>query len=210
MRNIFKSDERPGGNTRDPDDLHQLVLLRKHCRIHALPSCAMPCRHAEETYRDAYGKQQRHPDDQPQRQLLIFDADERGQQDKRHGQQDLTQIYIVSEDAVHRAKLEDPVQKIPGEQRQRGCVCPEHGCVRQYQEPRRQKAVVISESGFCIGIGSARIRVPTDQIVIVAADHQHQRRTDQNTDNTSQRSCLQKVRVAGHDKRAPSDTCSQR
>ena len=114
--NAFKADERPRGDAGDLDDLRRRAAVRQKSRRQGRIAAKQS---TDEADQDPQRKQHRHADHAAGNDPFKTRAEEGKQQHTRNGEQGFSKINVVAENGIELSKLEDPAQKIPGEQRQR-------------------------------------------------------------------------------------------
>lgn len=161
-----------------------------------------------EASHDATGQQQRHDDlhggGNPAPQ-----AEQRRNGQRRHRQQHLAYVDVITGDLVVEAELEQVAEQVSGNQGQRRGVGPYDGHIRQQHEPAVQEAVVIAEVMFCVGVGAARVGVLFHQVMVIRADDQHNQPADADAQHRPQGTGHRQEGGPWHDKSAPAHATTE-
>ena len=96
------------------------------------------------------------------------------------------------------------------DKRERGGVGPGDGDVGQDQEPAADEAMVAATDLLHIAIGAARLWKLLNEIVVVAADEEHDGRAYAEAYKRAKRPCDGEKRRTRHDERAPTDGAAER
>ena len=198
----LKADEGPGRDDGDLDNLGQLRAVREIERL----QLASASREApDEADRDSGREEDGQRDHEDVDQLLQPDAEEARHQQRRHGEQNLAQVYLVPEDGIELPHAEQTAHEDPSVQGQRRDIGPEDRKIRHREEPGRQKGKVVAESLPRIRVGAARFREGLHQIGVVHGDDHHDQSANNEAQDASHRPRLGKIGVGGHHQRAPAD-----
>ena len=137
-------------------------------------------------------------------------ADKRAHHKRNDRQKKLAHINVEAGDLIVEAELEGRAEQRSRDQRERRCIRPDDRDIGEQQKPCAQKAVVIAEAFFRIGVCSAGVGEAVHQIVIVCADQDHNKSAERNAQSGPDRAGDRKESAAGHDKRAPANAAAKR
>ena len=207
MRDVFKPDEGPGRDRRDADDLRKGAGALRVQRFIA-EGAFMPQHGNQGTDRKARRKGQRRDDHDAVRPARALRAQQPDQHRGADRQQGFAEPDLIAEESIVKAEPEGISQEEACKQRQRSQVRPQDGQIGKQHEPQRKKPEVLSPDLLLKGIDSPGTRCLNDHILQVPCDHQDDRHAQQEAEHGPQQAGFLQVRVAGDDKRAPADACT--
>ena len=207
MRDVFKADECPGRDRRDADDLRKGAGALRVQRFIA-EGAFMPQHGNQGTDRKARRKGQRRDDHDAVRPARALRAQQPDQHRGADRQQGFAEPDLIAEDVIVEAEPEGISQEEACKQRQRGHVRPQNGQIGKQHEPQCEEPEVLPAGFLFKGIDAARTRGLNNHVLQVPCDHQDDRHAQQEAEHGPQQAGFLQIGVAGDDKRAPADACT--
>ena len=207
MGDGFKPHIGPGGQAEDSEGSAQGRLLRGKGRDKGL--CQICAGRGKDEADDDAGKEQHGHDDLRPFRGFAPQADQRGEDQGTHCQDHFAHVNMITGDLVMKAELENIAQEGAGDEGQGGGIGPDDGHIGQDEEPGAEEAVIVAETFLCIGIGSAGIRIPVHEEMIIDGDDQHDHRTETETQGGPQRPGQGQEGISRHHKGTPTHSAAE-
>ena len=207
MGDGLKADVGPGGQREDGEGAVKCSLLPGKRRIKGLRYVCAKRGHGEANH---HAREEQHGHyDLRAGGGFAAQTHQRGQHQRADGQQDFPEIDMEAGNFIIKAELEGASEQRASNQRQGRSVGPDDRDIGQDQEPGAQEAMVITEASLRIGIGTARVREPVHQKMIVGGDDQDDHRAEPQADCGPDRAGQRQEGGSRHDKGTPAHAAAK-